>query len=307
MHLAHKLQVHSDSGAPPLPLSRSLILLALLLLCSSHAVQAQWREPILLRHQAWPELSGLVCPQAPEQVFWAINDGGNPAALHALDAGGRARGKVLLRGAGNRDWEALSRTRLGTQSRLVVADTGDNFSRRDHVRLYVLAEPSVRQTEAQVLERIDFRFADGPRDVEALAVDAAQHRYLLVDKGRRPAGLYALAMAGDGLARRIADIPHTWPEAVAPVQPLHAYFRGAVTDMALRTDGRELALLTLTHLLRYSREDGEDWPQALARSPAFVRLPAGRQFEALCYDADAVIWIVDEARDGESRLYRYEP
>lgn len=284
-----------------------LILLVLLLLCSIRPAQAQLQAPVLLRNADWPELSGMLCPQGPEDVFWALNDGGNPAELHAFDASGQTRGRVRVTAARNHDWEALARFRWHGQSRWVVADTGDNFSRREHATLYVITEPATGTQRAEVMEEIRFSFADGARDVEALAVDVAQGRYLMVDKGRQPAGLYALDMAGGRLARRMADIPHTWPEAVAPVPPLHAYFRGAVTDMALREDGRELALLTLTHLLRYPRVGDEDWAQTLARRPISLRLPAGRQFEALCYDAKAAIWIVDEARDGESRLYRYDP
>lgn len=77
-------------------------------------------------------------------LLWVLNDGGSPAALHAVGLDGADLGRVLLPEIRNVDWEDLATFERDDRSWLLIADVGDNFAMRHHVTLYVVAEPDAR-------------------------------------------------------------------------------------------------------------------------------------------------------------------
>lgn len=134
-------------------------------------------------------------------IIFGANDSGHQPWLFAFDSSGRHRGVWELDGARNRDWEAASRgpCRSGdaSPSCLYIGDVGDNDGRRPSVTIYRVAEPTVA-TEADrvlsrlpVLDRLDFRYADRPHDVEAMYIGRDGSMILitkrrLLDGRRRP-------------------------------------------------------------------------------------------------------------------------
>jgi hypothetical protein len=50
------------------------------------------------------EISGLAASRRHEDVLWAINDGGNPARLMAINRRGRLLARFEVRGVRNIDW-----------------------------------------------------------------------------------------------------------------------------------------------------------------------------------------------------------
>src|SRR3546814_2216137 len=80
---------------------------------------------------------------------------------------------------------------------LLVADTGDNGGLRRSLQLHAIEEPTSLDEVAQhaPLEpawSIAFRWPDGARDCEAVAVDAQRGEVLLISKKRTPPELFAL-------------------------------------------------------------------------------------------------------------------
>src|SRR5690606_18572639 len=131
--------------------------------------------------------------------FWTHNDSGDAARLFAIDT---AESVVVtqfqLPGIDAVDWEDMASGVIDGRPTLVVADTGDNARRRDHVTLLVIDEPArdqpardepvrdepvrdepVRDELAasggrrphplDVRRRIHVQYPDGPRDCEAIA------------------------------------------------------------------------------------------------------------------------------------------
>lgn len=261
---------------------------------------------------ALPELSGLAASRTTDGRWWGLNDSGNPAELHAIGPGGRDDGRVAV-AASNVDWEDLAGYELDGRAWLAIADTGDNFRLRDHATIWLLPEPALPAAGPAAATAIDFRWADGPRDCEAMAVDPAGRRILLADKGRRPAGLYELPLQPTApghyaVARRIADLPVLWPGPPPPVLSFGDQRNlGTPTAMDLSADGRRLLLLTYRHLVEFERRDGEDWSAAIARtSPRYWRIPEIPVAEAAAYtrQADAAL-IGGESPGGP--LWRFEP
>ena len=238
------------------------------------------------------EVSGLAASGAHPDVLWAIEDGENSARLHALSRRGRIVARYQVEGAKNNDWEDLARFDLDGKHYLLVADTGDNGGKRRDFVLHVFEEPAVlRDGTLKPAWTIRARWADGPRDCEAVAVDAAAGKVLLVSKKRKPPELFALPLAdprGEWReARRIGRLAGV-PEADAELQrsdPGLAKLSTQVTAADLSPDGRTLAVLTYGSVLFYRRQPGEDWGEVVARAPEAHDVPLIPQAEALAWSA----------------------
>lgn len=263
-----------------------------------------------LSEPALGELSGLAASGRVPNAFWAHNDSGHRAELFLVAATGELLDRVTLPAVAARDWEDIAAFTVQNQPWLAIADTGDNFALRKEVAILLLPEPLPRTTATPAVlppapRRIRLRFADGPRDVEALAVDVRAGQILLLEKRRPPAGLYAVELSGadQQVAQRIASLPEAWPEAPTPVETIgDRRYRGAITAMDLSADGRALALLSATHWMVYERDPGEAWSVSLQRAPACeARLPRHDPrlsrvlYEAIAWDRDQQqLWISGE-------------
>lgn len=257
---------------------------------------------VLLGDPRMPEISGCAVSPADRDRVWLHNDSGNPPWLFAVGADGRVQARVEVAGATGLDWEDIAAFRWQGAAMLAIADTGDNFAWRDAAEVLLLPEPPPGARRVRPSRTIRFRYPDGPRDLEALAVDAAAGQILLLEKRRPPARLYGLALNGpvQQLAQPLATLPDWWPEPATPVETFGMQrYRGAATAMDLSPDGRRLAILTPTHWMVFDRRPGETWTATLARKPRQGRIPrepAGQRtiFEALCWAGDGGLWISGE-------------
>ncbi len=158
------------------------------------------------------ELSGLAVSGLQQDHHWALNDSGHAASLFELDENLNLVREIAISQVLNRDWEDLASFQLDGIPYLLVADTGNNFRLRSEVSLILLREPAPGASRATPERIIRFRFEDGSRDCEALAVDVQNRQILLADKGRRPGGLYSLPLdAESGSFRAIRARPGSQP------------------------------------------------------------------------------------------------
>lgn len=148
------------------------------------------------------EASGLARSTVDTNTFWAQNDSGNDPVLFAFDSSGRALTSVRVTGARNRDWEALTIAACGASTCLYIGDVGDNAARRDFVTIWRVPEPRIADSLTPVADRLDFRYADGPHDVESMWVAGDSNFYLLTKRPEtsangvsRPVRIYRLANA----------------------------------------------------------------------------------------------------------------
>lgn len=77
-------------------------------------------------------------------ILWSHNDSGDLPALYAIDTHGHYLGKIDILNARAFDWEDIAVFEMHGKPYLLIADTGDNFSIRPTVSLYVLPEPDLR-------------------------------------------------------------------------------------------------------------------------------------------------------------------
>ena len=275
-------------------LPRILLVAALLLgiaACSAPSLPFA-RLAGLVTSRQLDEISGLAASHVHEDVLWAINDGGNPARLHALGRRGAIRARFEVKGARNIDWEDMASFTLDGKHYLLVADTGDNGGRRKDFLLHVFEEPeTLTDGTLEPAWTIRARWPDGPRDCEAVAVDPAAGQVLLVSKKRNPPDLFALPLAAAGNrvaeARRIGRLAGV-PDAGEQMQrndPRLARLFPQVTAADLSPDRATLAVLTYGSVLFYRRAGDETWAEAVARPPEAHDVPLIPQAEAIAWSS----------------------
>jgi hypothetical protein len=204
-----------------------LIALLVVVLVSSLARRADGAEASsgvvsTLGDERIDESSGLVVDREDDDLAFTINDSGSEPVVYAIEiSSGRTVGTAML-DADPADTEALSIDGDGT---LWIADTGDNDQHRTDVALYSI--PAFGRGDQGVVDatRYPLTYPNGPRDVEALAVDPRSGAKFLLTKGLLGGEVYALP---DEL---VPDEPNE-VTALAPTVP------GVVTDAAFTVDGR---------------------------------------------------------------------
>lgn len=221
------------------------------------------------------ESSGLVASRRFPDTFWSINDSGSFDVLYRVGARGEALGRVDLDGAWLRDAESLGLWRHGGQDWLLVADIGDNRAWRGSVALFGIAEPAPGQAEAPIAWSIRFRYPDGPRDAEAMAVDPRTGDALVLTKRDRPPRLYRVPLD----LRATAGVH----EAVFLGTLAAGVVEADVTGLDISTDGGTLVALTYRHLHQWRRTGDEAWRETLARTPETRALPAMAKAEAVAF------------------------
>lgn len=271
-------------------------LLALLAACTSQAPPFAQLSGMLLDAQL-DEVSGLAASHAHEDVLWMHNDGGNRAQLFAVGTRGGLRATFQVSGVANTDWEDISSFDLDGRHYLLLADTGDNGGLRRSLLLHVIEEPASLDADATRLPlkpawSIAFRWPDGARDCEAVAVDAQRGQVLLVSKKRTPPELFELTLRprdrGVQVARKLgvlAGVPQPDADELRANERM-ARIRHQVTAADIAPDRSRIAVMTYNEVLLYPRRGQDSWAEAMARKPVVHDLPWLPQAEALGWDVE---------------------
>lgn len=220
------------------------------------------------------EASGLADSRTIDGHLWVNEDSGTPAQLNLLSHGGKLAGRLPLPGITNRDWEDMT-AGSGPQpgvTYLYLADIGDNLAQNTQNVIYRLAEPKSLTESVGTIDRIAFRYADGPRDAETLLLDPLTRDLWIVSKGEANGRLYHLP----------------YPQSTTAMNT--AAFRGElplnlVTSGSISPDGQEILLKTYTGVYYWPRFTGQTVADALigkkSYSLAYQLEPQG---EGICFD-----------------------
>lgn len=287
-------------------------LLALLMLLPAQAGAARWSEAEVagvVTQEAIGEISGLAASRTFPGQYWAINDSGNDAELHLVDGRGRHQGRVPLP-VPNVDWEDMASFELEGRRYVLVADTGDNGGLREELALHVLEEPAALDAPARLAWTLRFRWPDGPRDCEAVAVDPVRGEVLLVSKKRVPPELFRLPLrapqAQPAVAERLGTLAGIEQPDAGDLRrnPVFGRYRAQVTAADLSPNGRVLAVLNYRAVHFLVRDPDGGWTQALARPPSHRVLPWLPQAEAVAFATDGRSLVVG-SEQLPSPLLRY--
>ncbi len=274
----------------------------LLFVCGIGALHAEEAEPLFkrqdpeghLQSRELCEASGMAASPSDKRLLWLVNDSGCAAELFLTETDGGKRGKVSVKGAKNVDWEDLASFQLDGKPYLIISDTGDNASKRAGCTLYIVAEPQLPK-EGAVLAgsvepawKIRFRYEDGPRDCEAVAVDANAGKILLLSKRTHPPMLYELPLKPAGkkeqTARKIGQLSKELPMGFPPIP-----YGTQPTSMDISADGTMATVLTYAGVFLFPRGKGESWATAFARDPQVLDSHRARQAEAIAFSRDGTV------------------
>jgi hypothetical protein len=238
------------------------------------------------------EASGLVRSRSHNNVFWSHGDSGNDERVFAFDSTGASLGAPRVQGAKNRDWEALAVGPCEQGECLYIGDVGDNLARRKTASIYRTPEPAPGDTATRPVERLEFAYRDGARDVEAMWVTPDTSVWLLTkrpDKSGirwRAAQIYRLAPSA---WRAKGTVTADLVDSIAIV-PQKGQESGWVTDAALSDPDsagmRRLAIRTYGDVYLFD-VDAVTWrPTSLVGKCSLSGLRENRRGEGVTWMAD---------------------
>ncbi|NIM02228.1 MAG: hypothetical protein GTN89_15025 [Acidobacteria bacterium] len=247
------------------------------------------------------ELSGLAASRVRDDTLWAHNDSLNEPLLFAFDGNGKSLGSVRVEGVSFLDWEDMASFELDGVPYLVIGDVGDNRGLRPFVSLWFVREPAIpdadeRQASVAAEWELHFRYEDGPRDCEALAVDEIGKRILLLSKRTDPPVLYELPLAREEgelevrVARRIRTVSHI----------------GKPTGLDVSPDGSRAVVQTSRRTYVFDRQPGQAWPEVFLAPAQSIEIPKLSSIEAVTFDRKGhSLFVTREGRP--SPLVRIDP
>lgn len=258
--------------------------------------QVFWRGDI--ENSNLKESSGLAASTRNKGVLWSINDSGSDPEIFALSVTGENLGKWRVVGTNSNDWEGMDSFEYKDRHYLLVGDTGNNFRTREKVSFFVLEEPLLDAVdkEVNVSWQTDFQFPDGPKDVEAVAVDLLGERVVLLNKRELPLKLYSVPLFpvdGKIVAEEMAElapVPRYRPE-LEGLYGRTARYLGLPTGMDLYED----KLLVITYRNAYLYDYS-----ALEEQPKELLLPLSGQREAITFgfQTNKIAYVSRERKNG---------
>lgn len=220
------------------------------------------------------EASGIADSQTMDGYLWVEEDSGNPSQLNLLSHGGKLIGRVPIPGVMNRDWEdmAIGPGPQSGVSYLYVADIGDNAGGNAENYIYRLAEPTSLTAMVSSVDRIAFRYADGPHDAETLLFDPLTRDLWIVTKAADKARLYQLPYPQNTASVSIATFGGEVP-------------LNLVTSGNISPDGTNIVLKTYVGISYWRRSTKESLDAVLTtRQPRSLPYLIEPQGEAIGFD-----------------------
>ncbi len=267
------------------------------------------------------ESSGVAPGIANQDFFWTHNDSGGGPVIYAFDSKGVILGAYEVRDAGAQDWEDIASVRIKNKGFLVIADTGDNFSKRNECLIYFFEEPvlktkkikpssskpksddketKISKEKTKGVASILFKYEDGPHDCEAMGVDPQTLKIYLVTKThnqQEETKVYELPSLESKRTKK-----QETAKAIAVLKI------PTVTGMCISNDGTRAVICTYGNAFEYKKNTNETWQDAFTKEPRTIVLPARKQGESICYGPDGkTLYLTSEApnkgKDGDSSFF----
>src|SRR4051794_12032782 len=229
------------------------------------------------------ELSGIAASRAHPGVLWVHNDSGGAPEVEALTSEGAPLSHYAIEGATATDWEDIAIGPGPGSDRdrpyLYIGDIGDNLEQRDHVTVYVVAEPAGspdgRGGSLPIGKELTLSYPGGPANAEAVFVDPLSGDLYIITKVtigssrvlRAPAA--AVARGGDVTMQDVAGFR----------------VRNLVTAADISPDGSTILVRTYASVLAFHRPAGRNVAAAFTKGPCTAPSVQERQGEAVAFSA----------------------
>ena len=254
------------------------------------------------------EASGLAVSNRDDRFLWTLNDSGGTSEIHLFGTDGADGGKVKITNATNTDWEDIASFKLDGKPYLLVADSGDNKSKRKNCTLHILPEPKL-PAEGEKLDgtvaadwHIDFTYEGGPRDCEAVAVDPVREKIILITKRTQPPEVYELPLRapekkGPLTLKKIARTEVVSPAAIP--------FFDRPVGLDITADDSLAAIVTYRSVFLFPRKPDESWAEAFSHKPEMLTPHGLPQAESIAFSKDGKsIYVISEGKNSPIKIYQ---
>lgn len=254
------------------------------------------------------EASGLAVSARDDHFLWTLNDSGGTPEVHLVGIDGADRGKVKITNATNTDWEDIASFKLDGKPWLLVADTGDNKSKRKVVTIHILREPKL-PAAGETLDgavaadwHIDFTYEGGPRDCEAVAVDSVREKIILITKRTQPPEVYELPLRAPE-KKGVLTLKKIGRTDV--VSPAGIPFFDRPVGLDITADDSLAAVVTYRSVFLFPRKPDESWADAFSHKPEMLTPHDLPQAESVAFSKDGKsIYVVSEGKNPPIKVYQ---
>jgi hypothetical protein len=251
-----------------------------------------------LQNKKIDEASGLAFSRTHSGIMYTHNDSGGDPYVYILDTIGEDRGKIILSGVKNRDWEDIA-VGPGPDPKLhyiYVGEIGDNNAEHQQIKIFRFPEPKDLEKEILVKpEILTLRYPDGPKDAETLMIDPITHDIFILSKRDSLNILYRAPQSAFGSKRfeleKIMELPFTMSVA------------GDISS-----DGSQILIKNYFTVFYWQRNKNESIPEAMSRKPRILPYKPEPQGEAIAFHPSGkYYYTLSEKRFNIAPvLYRYD-
>ena len=161
------------------------------------------------------------------------------------------------------------------------------------IRDSYLVRDKAHDEELSVQAKWSFRYPDGARDCESIAVDVLSRQVIVIEK--------VYANRANVYACGLPDL-NTNTQQPLVLQRIGRVKVTAPVAMDITADGRRAIVLSYGHAMEYFRGPQETWKDAFGHAGRKIRMPERKQGETICYDHLDNLYLTSERRP--TPLYR---
>ena len=251
-----------------------------------------------LQNKEIDEASGLVSSRTHEGILYTHNDSGGDPHVYILDTLGEDRGKIILSGVKNRDWEDIA-IGPGPDPKLnyiYVGEIGDNNAVHHQIKIFRFPEPKNLKKESVVKpEILTLIYPDGPKDAETLMIDPITHDIFILSKRDSLNILYRAPQSAFESKKfeleKIMELPFTMSVA------------GDISS-----DGSQILVKNYFTVFYWKRHENESIAEAMSRKAQILPYKPEPQGEAVAFHPSGKsYYTLSEKRFNiDPVLYRYD-
>lgn len=251
-----------------------------------------------LKNKEIDEASGLAFSRKHPGILYTHNDSGGDPFVFLLDTLGKDRGKIILEGVKNRDWEdiAVGPGPLDNYSYIYVGEIGDNRAEYPEIKIHRFPEPkSIEKSMKVNPETLTLVYPDGPRDAETLMIDPLSKDIFILSKRDSVNTLY-----------RTTQDAFLKTDVVTLEKVMTMDLTMSVAgDISM--DGTQILIKNYLFVFYWERDPSESIPEALTRNPVILPYKPEPQGEAIAFAPSGKSYFtLSEKRSGiDPVLYRY--
>ncbi|MFD2033484.1 hypothetical protein ACFSKL_01720 [Belliella marina] len=252
----------------------------------------------ILENKKIDEASGLAFSRKHPNLIYTHNDSGGEPHVFLIDTLGNDKGKIILEGIKNRDWEDIA---VGpgpdkNASYVYVGEIGDNQAKYSSIKIYRFPEPSKLSKDQSIKpEKLTLTYPGGARDAETLMIDPIENTIYIISKRDSSNTLYRAPI--DAFKEKEYELEEV----------MQLPFTMAVGG-DISADGSQIIVKNYLSVFYWERKTGESIAETLKNPPLKLPYKPEPQGEAIGFSpqGNSYFTLSEKRFNIQPTLYRYE-